>query len=182
MLKRIKRNKACMRFLAWMLVCMMIVPTNTSLALNAVAAETTHMLDIAQMADYVGTTFENGKEYAVTDNSYFTFIGEAKLAIQESSKTFTNADGSTFEATYRFNPGGGGSISKRAIKFTTADVAKVTVYWASGGDGRQMYLLDAEGNTSAVTAGESVKNEVYTSTLELSTAGTYYLCGKDGTN
>ena len=141
-----------------------------------------YVLDMSELAtQYANTTFEQ-KKYTIQGNDYFTFYGEAKLTIDAGNKEFTEVDGSKTTLTHRFNPGGGGNASKRNINFTTSGEAVVKVYWVSGGDGRQMYLLDSQGAHYAKTDVTSVKNELYVSELEISDAGEYFLAGVDGTN
>ena len=145
-------------------------------------SETVRVLDMGELSSYVGTTFES-KEYAVPGDDYFTFIGEAKLAINENAQTFTDAEGNTvYTSTHRFNPGGGGDTTKRSVKFATNGEATVTVYWISGGNDRQMHILNADGSIHAKTEETSVKNSKYISTMEITAKGTYYLCGNDGSN
>lgn len=191
-----KVRQVTKRLLAMMLALVLSIGMMPVTALQVVAAGSvsdgdakqtrtggeTHVLDMGELAEYVGVTFES-KEYEITGNDYFTFIGEAKLQINENSQKFTDADGNVvYTSTHRFNPQGAGDKSRRSIKFTTISEAKVKVYWISGGDGREMHILDDTGAIHTETAVGSVKNTKYISEMEISAAGTYFLCANNNSN
>ena len=180
MLKKAKTRQTGKRIMSWFMTIAMLLSLIGIMPETASAAGTgasSYVFDMGELSSYVGTTFEK-KEYTVPGNDFFTFIGEAKLAINTSEQTFSDG----YKSTHRFNPGGGGDTTRRSIKFTTTGKATVKVYWIAGGDGREMYILNSAGETHAKTAEGSTKNSLYISTMEITAAGTYYLCGKDGSN
>ena len=111
----------------------------------------------------------------------FTVHYGAKTKIDGSKKNF--ADG--YSATQRLNFQGKtvfGDTVSYAVSFTTSAAATVKIWWVSGGDGRQFYLFNENGDQLTGTTGDSVKNELYISELSVDAAGTYYLGLVEGSN
>ena len=135
--------------------------------------------DLAAMA--AGAKADGDMDQAGTDG-YFTIIYSSKTKIDSSSKTFDDG----YTATQRLNFGGSSSMGdpmKNLVKFTTSAPAAVKIWWVSGGDGREMAIWDASGNTvTATDPTASVKNSLYISELALDAAGTYYLAVPTGSN
>ena len=111
-------------------------------------------------------------------NGDFTLISHSNSAIEEKAVTFEDG----YVSTKRLSLGGSLSLSKAAIKFTTVAEADVTVYWMSGGDGREIKIIDENGQEAAITSESSVKNTAYISELTLDEAGTYYLGSSSSSN
>lgn len=119
----------------------------------------------------IGTLTELGVMTAIADSS-------AGMKIESNTKTI---GGDTFTKVLKTN--GAGSISKRALKFTLADSAKIEVYCVSGND------TDA-GRKLVLATGSTVKNDTNTAPttagiLNYGTvdADTYYLySGNSGIN
>ena len=124
------------------------------------------------------TKADGDSETAGTDK-YFTLLYSAKTKVDSSSKSFDDG----YKGTQRVNFGGTASTSMNAVKFTTSAAASVKIYWAEGGDDkRQMVILNADGTEAASTNEDLAKNAACISTLELQSAGTYYLGSKIGNN
>ena len=136
-------------------------------------------LESANLATFsAGAKADGESEKAGTDD-YFTLVYSAKSKIDTSSKTWDDG----YTSGQRINFGGTASTEKNAIKFTTsADEATVKVWWACGDAGRQMAILDSQGQKVATTEEAAVKNSAYISTLKTGAAGTYYLGGATGNN
>ncbi len=110
-------------------------------------------------------------ETAGTDG-YFTLIYSAKSKVDSSSKSFDDG----YESGQRVNFGGSASTEKNSIKITTDNPATVKVWWAEGGDdNRQVAILGANGAEVVRTDETLAKNAACISTLELESAGTYYI-------
>lgn len=133
------------------------------------------IFDVGDMANAAKGEIAEAQEIV---NGDFTVIGHSNMAVEDKAVGF--ADGYT--STKRLSLGGSLSKSKAAIKFATAAAADVTVYWVSGGDGREIKIIDASGNEAAITSVGSVKNTAYISTLTLDAAGTYYLGSSSSSN
>lgn len=137
-----------------------------------------YVLETSSLTAFSGGAKKDGDtETAGTDN-YFTLIYSAKAKVDASSKNFDDG----YSSSQRVNFGGAASTEKNAIKFTTSGAATVKIWWASGGDNREMGILNASGTQAACTNEGSTKNNVYISTLELAEGGAYYLGGVSGGN
>jgi pectin methylesterase-like acyl-CoA thioesterase len=141
----------------------------------------------AEPVEYVieSSTFETFGAGAKADgdsakggtDDYFTLLYSSKSKIDTSSKTWEDG----YTSGVRINFGGAASTEKNSIKFTTSsDNAELKIWWAS--NGREMVVLDAQGNVAYKTESGAVKNTPYISTITLEQAGTYYLGGDGGTN
>ncbi len=185
MFKNSKKRKSFRQTLAWMLSLAMILSNLTGFQ---VSATTVSSGDASAVKEYVLnasdlTTFDkeakaDGEEEIAGTDNYFTILWGAKSAVNDNSKTF--ADG--FAATKRINFGATSTASAYAVKFTTSDAATVKVWWACGGDGRQVSVYDSNKTVIAATALESVKNTMYISEITVAEAGTYLLGGLEGNN
>ena len=137
---------------------------------------TTDLAPVAQGEKADGDNEDVGTE------GYFTVFYSAKTKVDGSNKTFDDG----YVASQRLNFGGSsavGDVNKNVVQFTTAAAATVKIWWVSGGDGREMAILDASGNAvTATDPAESVKNGLYISELTLDAAGTYYLAVPSGSN
>ena len=189
MFKNSKKRKSFRQTLAWMLSLAMILSNLTNLQVSAstvsggdVAAvsETVkeYVLNPADLATFDKGAKTDGQEEAAGTDNYFTILWGAKAAVNDNSKTFSD----DFAATKRINFGATSTASAYAVKFTTSSAATVKVWWACGGDGRQVSVYDSEKAVIAATSLESVKNEMYISELSVAEAGTYYLGGLEGNN
>ena len=129
-------------------------------------------LDLPAMAQ--GDKADGDTETVGTDG-FFTMHYGAKNKIDGSNKNFDDG----YSATQRYSMGGKTEFKtdyvKSAIEFTTQGTATVTIWWVSGGDGREMNLFAADGTILQTTEEGSTKNSLYISTFEISEAGTYLL-------
>ncbi|MBQ9589804.1 MAG: hypothetical protein IJR29_06440 [Butyrivibrio sp.] len=144
-----------------------------------VAANTEFTVESSELTAFsAGAKADGESEKAGTDN-YFTLLYSVKSKIDSSSKTWDDG----YTSSQRINFGGAASTEKNAIKFTTsASDATVKVWWACGDAGRQMAILDANGDKVLVSSEAATKNSPYISTFKLADAGTYYLGGATGNN
>lgn len=130
----------------------------------------------------IAGTWANGAKVKKGTDKFFSIYMSAKSKITDNSKDFGDGVGKPARRL-DLNEKTDLSVPKCAIKFTTGSAnATVTVYWASGGNGRQVAILDEEGKSIAKTSETSVKNDPYTSTLTIPNVGTYYLANPDGNN
>ncbi|MBQ4537164.1 MAG: fibronectin type III domain-containing protein [Lachnospiraceae bacterium] len=135
-------------------------------------ASGTYMLDADDVPTFAGGTKADGDEVTVGN---FTLICSTKAKVEEGRTDGTFEDG--FSAAKRINFGGGASVEKNSIKFTTNAKAEVTIYWIGGKteDKRQMAILNEAGEVVTKTAVTVTKDKQYITTLTLDEAGTYYL-------
>ena len=118
-----------------------------------------------------------GEEPAGTEG-FFTILWNSSSNISTSSKTWEDG----FSSGMRINFGGKATTAENSIRFTTNAAAKVTVWWAAGGDGRHMTILGSDGAAVAAGKEDSTNNSPYKTEFELDDAGTYYLGGDIGKN
>lgn len=76
-------------------------------------------------------------------SGYFTLIYAKKTKIDSSTKSFEDG----YRGTQRFNFQSATDVTSMvpAIKFTTSGAATITLWWASGGNGRQFAIYDEAG-------------------------------------
>ena len=171
------------RAVAIVLVLAMVLVLAPVTALTTNAAEVVYTLDAtADLTALAQGDKADGDNEDVGTNGYFTVFYSAKTKVDGSNKTFDDG----YTASQRLNFGGAsalGEVNKNVVMFTTTNPATVKIWWVSGGDGREMAIWDASGNTVAATdAAASVKNALYISELTLEAAGTYYLAVPTGSN
>ena len=139
----------------------------------------TYVLDTADLPTVAQNSVADGdKLEGVGDSARFTIIYGSGSSIDENNKTFGDEMVCTKRVNFRTNA----STAKGSIMFETNSTATMKIWWISGGDGRQMTILDETGAPVATTAVESVKNSQYISELSIPTAGTYYLGGDTNSN
>lgn len=143
-------------------------------------AEVTYTFDPASQLADIGEGAKADGETEVIGN-YFTIHYSAKTKIESKNKTFDDE----YKGTRRVNFGNKatvGDTTMNCIEITTKGTATVKIWWASGADGREMIILDANGNEVAKTAVGSAKDDPYVSELTLANAGTYFIGGDVGKN
>ena len=137
---------------------------------------TTDLEAVAQGSKADGDTISAGT------SDYFTIYASAKMKIDGSTKTFDDG----YKGTQRINPGGTsaiGSTTKNAIAFKTEGTATVKIWWVSGGNGRSVAITDTTGTVvTGTTAGDSVKDTLYISTLQIENPGNYFVAVPEGSN
>ena len=141
--------------------------------------EVTYVLDATtDLAAMDAGAKADGETQVVAD--FFTIHYSAKTKIDSSSKTFDDG----YKASQRINWGGSSSVKdgKNYIEFTVTDAANVTVWWVSGGDGRTLELVNADGTSLGTVGADSVKNSPYINEFTIEAAGTYYLTSPAGSN
>ncbi len=121
---------------------------------------------------------QDGDTEQAGTNNFFTMVYSANSAVNANSKTFSDG----FKGEKRINFGGKATTSKNAVKFDITGTAKVKVWWVSGGDGREIVILDAMGTPAATTSEGSVSGGLYISELAIDAAGSYYLGGDINNN
>ena len=124
--------------------------------------------------------WSDGQRVKKGTDSFFSLYMSATTKVDANSKTF--AEIGTPPRRLNFNAKPDLSVPKNAIKFTTGGEATVKIWWASGGDGRQVSILKEDGTVVTKTAQTSVKNDPYTDTLTIPEEGTYYIGNPDGNN
>ena len=135
----------------------------------------------AELEAMDGGSKADGETQSVGTDGFFTIYYGAKTKIDSSSKTF--ADGYT--GSLRLNMQGKtvmGATPMYAIGFEVNGAATVTIWWACGGDGREIDIYDANGNIVYTTAEGCVKNSIYISTIELAEGGKYFIGSSAGSN
>ena len=124
------------------------------------------------------STFSGKAEKAeVQVGDGFTIICGTTTAI-ESTTEKTWSDGYT--SAQRLKMGGKGTKGKQSIKFTTTEATNVKIWWVAGDADRQMAIFDDATlveDATIKTSVNSVKDGAYCSTLNVPTAGTWYLGG-----
>ncbi len=112
-------------------------------------------------------------------NDVFTILWSSKSKVDGSAKSWEDG----YESAQRINFGGKVSTEKNAVQITLTGPATVKIWWVQGGDdNREMALLNAAGETAAITSGTYAKNSPYISELELEEGGVYYLGGATNNN
>ena len=178
-MKSTMKTKMGMKVLSWVLALAMSLSMGSAGKLAASAEGTSGgselVFDAGALAVAEKGTLAEGQELVSGD---FTVLCHNNTAILEKSVSFEDG----YTSTKRLALGGTLKTSRAAIKFTTDSAAEVTVYWVSGGDGREIKIIDAGGVEKAITSVNSVKNTSYISTLSLAEAGTFYLGSSDSSN
>lgn len=122
-------------------------------------------------------SFTDGQAVKVGTDNYFTLYYSAKTKIDGSDKPFPDGYAGTAPRV-NFGDKADVSVPKNCIGFKTSGAADVKVWWVEGGDNaeRQIAIFDASGNEVAKTNVTTLaKNEPCVSTLQVPSAGTYFL-------
>ena len=172
------KTKLFTRFMSLLLITLMMIPTMMP-AISVIAAEdiTTYLFNPGTFADVNGTKLDGDTDTGGTDN-FFTLHYKSGTKVESNAKSFDDG----FTSTKRVDFQGGISFEglvKGAISFTTQASAEIKIWWGCAGDGRQVSVFDEGGSKVTQTAEESIKNELYISTLNVSKAGTYYIGGEE---
>ncbi|MCR5824978.1 MAG: hypothetical protein K6G54_00275, partial [Oscillospiraceae bacterium] len=175
-MNQFRTHPSLRRLLALMLSLAMALslPAGVASAADSAAADP-NVLEASTLDAFTAGAKADGDSTAAGE---FTLLWSAKSKVDSSNKTWDDG----YASSQRINFGGKASLEMNAIRFDTAGDATVKVWWVSGGDDRQIVILDSSGATAAVTEAASVKNTAYCSELTLSGAGTYYLGGDTGSN
>lgn len=121
---------------------------------------------------------QDGERQRVGTANYFTIIYNSSSKAENENQTFPDATSESGKLSFNSSARTiGGSI-----RFATSGPARVTVYWKSTADGREMKIVDGEDEEVKATHIGTTKNTAYVSKLYLSEAGIYYLGGKGGSN
>ena len=146
----------------------------------AAEEENVYVMEASELEPMEATKADGDTDDLGTDG-YFTMYYGAKTKVDGSTKDFEDG----YHAEQRINFQGKtviGETTAYCVEFTTASAATITLWWVSGGDGRQFHIFDVEGNVIASTDVESVKNSKYISELTVEEAGTYYIGLVEGSN
>ena len=128
----------------------------------------------------------DGTEIVAGTDKYFTVILSTYSKIDGAAGTFvTGEEGETESIIGRLYFGqdpvfankDNGTVAKNLIKFTTTGAASVKVYWTHNWNAsREMAVFTADGKVIAKTEARSTGwGQGYVSTLEIGSAGEYYL-------
>ena len=120
----------------------------------------------------------NGQMQVV--DSFFIIHYSESTKIDGSKKTFSDG----YTATQRLNWGAATTMDPltNAIEFKVVAGAQITIWWVSGGDGRRIEVVDANGTAYGSDGSSSIKNNLYISKYAVENAGTYYIVVPDGSN
>ena len=125
--------------------------------------------------------FADGQSAKAGTDGFFTLYYSTKTKIDSSHKDFD--DGYAGDQRVNFGGKADAAATKNGISFTVPGAATVKVWWAQGGDdNRQVVITDMSGTEITATTGTYTKNSPYMSTLEIPSAGTYFLGGKENNN
>ena len=144
----------------------------------------THTFEAADLIEFAKNSKEDHTSETYEKDEYFTLLYSSSSQMNASNAwEYSGADANTLPEydknavtrNGRLRFGSGVSTDNNALKFTTKKPAKVTVYWAKSDKGREIAILDSNGNQVAITATAEVKNARFVSTLDLGKPDTYYL-------
>ena len=171
-------RKLLARILAGILVLMMLL---SLIPMLASAEAKTFVVEVSLMDDKPKGTWKNGDTFKCGTDSYFTVFCSETTRIDGSSKSF--ADGYSSEKRLNFNSDSVfGDQILNAVQFKTTSAAKVTVWFVSGGDGREVAIFDQAGNVLQRSGPGAIKNLPYIAEFDLPEANTYYIANIGGNN
>jgi len=160
------------KILALVLVVMTVLMSLSAITASAATETVTKVFDPNTMEVASGLS---GSVTAGTDGFFTLYYNNSKY---ESGKSHEfGAAVNNGEKAMRFSLNGStkftDGVPSRAIGFTVDGPATVTVYWQQGNDGER--ALSLYGSDFAEIQSISQVKGYYTSTFELTSAGTYYL-------
>ncbi len=171
------------RFLAFMIVLVMLVPIITATLVASAAGEKKFTLNVGEDMDVVkqGTRFSGESERCGTDD-YFTLHYADKTYIDENSKTFS--DGKSFSKRINMQSAANFEDGKieGAIGFNTTGPATIKVWYVSGESGRYMSVYDKTGYVYNSDTTDVEKNALHIASLSVTGAGEYYVGSISGGN
>ncbi len=173
------------RLTSILLALMMMLPVFASVPIVA-AESTTYTLNASSLSTFdAGAKRDGSTDTAGTDN-FFTIHWAAKSKIDTTSNK-TWEDGYGFTSTNnRINFQEGATLSdtlkKGVISFTTQGSATVKIWIVAGEAGRQMGVYDSTYKLIDESNLTFVKNDTALVTLNIPSAGTYYVGGTSGNN
>lgn len=161
-----------------MLMSMMLV---FAISGNAEGSDNKYTLKASSIHPFAaGAKADADYEKAGTDK-YFTIFYSEKTKVETNEKTFDDGVG----ASQRFSWGAKTEIGDQilnAVKIKTQGSATVKLWWVGGDAGRAPAIFDAAGNVVAQYQGETVKNDLYITELEIPSQGVYYIGNLVGSN
>lgn len=134
----------------------------------------TYVLDAKDLDGIAKKDYING-QVKVVNGVFAAHLSSTYKTESSSNTTFTDG----WKSTNRMNFGGKSEIISKSgayknyVEITTTSNTTVTVWWRSGGDGRQVALFDKDGKTVKSTT-DSVKDTYYMTSFEVE-AGTYFI-------
>lgn len=166
------KTKLNTRVISLVLLTLMMLPMMTPLMAVFAADETTYVLDIGALENVSAGSKQNGATDTCGTDNFYTIHYKDSTKIEANTKNFLG-----FSTTKRLDFGGALDLTIPAggISFSTQDKATVKIFWVSGGDGRQVAIYDENNEVVTQTTENSIKNELYVSTLSLSGEGKYIL-------
>lgn len=176
------KTKFTTKLISLLLLALIVLPVMTPIFPVFAADITTYLLDAGSLPDVPANTKEEGDTDTGGTKSFFTVHYKNATRIESTSNTFSDG----FAPSKRINMQGKmeivDGVPVGALSFMTQGPAEVKVWWGCGDAGRQMSIIDKNGNKLASTNEAAVKNGLYISTLNIDAAGTYYLGGLEGSN
>ncbi len=151
------------------------------LPLAAMAEPMTFVVEISEMDDKPKGTWKNGDTFKCGTDSYFTVFCSETTRIDGSEKSFSDGYSATKRLNFNSSSEFGDQILN-AVQFKTTSAAKVTVWFVSGGDDREVAIFDEKGNVLQQSGPGAIKNTPYIATFELKEASTYYIANIGGNN
>ena len=171
-------RKLLARIMAGILVLMMLL---SLIPMLASAEAKTFVVEVSLMDDKPKGTWKNGDTFKCGTDSYFTVFCSETTRIDGSEKDFSDGYHSSKRLNFNSNSVFGDQILN-AVQFKTTSAAKVTVWFVSGGDGREVAIFDQAGNVLQQSGPGAIKNLPYIAQFELSEANTYYIANIGGNN
>ncbi len=171
-------RKILVRILAGILAAVLLL----GLLPLAVGAEPmTYVVEISEMESKPKGTWKNGDTFKCGTEDYFTVFCSETTRIDGSGKNFPDGYMSTKRLNFNSESKFGDQILN-AVQIKTTSPAKVTVWFVSGGDNREVGIHDEKGTVLQQSGPGAVKNSPYIAEFSLSDAGTYYIANIGGNN
>ncbi len=171
-------RKLLTRILAGFLALILLL---SLIPLVATAEAATFVVEISQLENKPKGTWKNGDTFKCGTDDYFTVFCSDTTRIDGSSKSFPDG----YEADKRLNFNSDSKFGDQilnAVQIKTTSPAKVTVWFVSGGNDREVAIFDQAGNVLQQSGPGAVKNSPYIAEFQLSDANTYYIANIGGNN
>ena len=141
----------------------------------------TYTLNAGDLTPFAAGAKDNGDYVKAGTNNAFTLFYSEKTTVNANEKTFSDGNGFAQRIAWGAKSEFGEDILN-AIKFETKGSATLKIWWVGGDANRNPAIFTANGTVVAQDTTATVKNELYISTLEVPSAGIYYLGNLGGSN
>ncbi len=161
-----------------MMMSMMLVFTVSG---SAEGSDNVYVLNANDLTPFPGAAKYDGEYEKAGTNDYFTLIYSAKTKIEANAKNFSDG----YYSTQRISWGDQTYFEDQilnAIKIKTEGSAKVKLWWVGGDPDRKPAIFNSDGSVLVSDANVTEKNKQYISTLEIPSAGIYYIGNLGGNN